>query len=123
MTGISDNAEGRQYFAYSNEKALENDYVKTNQSDMTVDFSSRTRLRNKIQNSMIDAYAFKLIIPGNILLYPSNIIHLNIISNLTGEKDIMLSGNVLVTSITHIISNADRTYKQVIETAKDSHSA
>ena len=123
LTGISDNAEGRQYFAYSNEKALENDYVKTNQSDMTVDFSSRTRLRNKIQNSMIDAYAFKLIIPGNILLYPSNVIHLNIISNLTGEKDIMLSGNVLVTSITHIISNADRTYKQVVETAKDSHSA
>ena len=90
---------------------------------MTVDFSSRTRLRNKIQNSMIDAYAFKLIIPGNILLYPSNVIHLNIISNLTGEKDIMLSGNVLVTSITHIISGAERTYKQVIETTKDSHSA
>ena len=123
LTGISDNAEGRQYFAYSNEKALENDYVKANQSDMTVDFSSRTRLRNKIQNSMIDAYAFKLIIPGNILLYPSNVIHLNIISNLTGEKDIMLSGNVLVTSITHIISGAERTYKQVIETTKDSHSA
>ena len=88
---------------------------------MRVDFSSRTRLRNKIQNSMIDAYAFKLVIPVNMLLYPSNVIHLNITSNLTGSKDNMLSGNVLITSITHIISGAERTYKQIVETTKDSH--
>ena len=88
---------------------------------MRVAYSSTTGLRNKIQNRMIDAYTFKLIIPGNILLYPSNVIHLNVTSNLTREQDRMLSGNVLVTSITHIISNADRTYKQVVETTKDSH--
>ena len=121
LTGISDNAEGRQYFAYTNEKALTNSYVKSNEPDMRVAYSSTTGLRNKIQNRMIDAYTFKLIIPGNILLYPSNVIHLNVTSNLTREQDRMLSGNVLVTSITHIISNADRTYKQVVETTKDSH--
>ena len=121
LSGIADNAEGKQYFAYTNEKALDNTYVENNQSDMSVDFSSRTRLRNKIQNYMIDAYVFKLIIPGNMLLYPSNVIHLNIISNLTGDKDNMLSGNVMVTSITHIISGAERTYKQIVETTKDSH--
>ncbi len=121
LSGISDNAEGKQYFAYSNEKTLDNNYVKSNQPKMRVDFSSRTRLRNKIQNSMIDAYVFKLVIPGNVLLYPSNVIHLNITSNLTGSKDNMLSGNVLITSITHIISGAERTYKQIVETTKDSH--
>ena len=121
MVGISNNAEGRQYFSYTNERALDNDYVKANQSNMRVDFSSKTRLRNKIQRSMIDAYAFRLTIPGNILLYPSNIIHLNIASNVTGEGDMMLSGNVLVTSVTHVISGAERTYKQIVETTKDSH--
>ena len=121
LVGISNNAEGRQYFSYTNERALDNDYVKANQSNMRVDFSSKTRLRNKIQRSMIDAYAFRLTIPGNILLYPSNIIHLNIASNVTGEGDMMLSGNVLVTSVTHVISGAERTYKQIVETTKDSH--
>jgi hypothetical protein len=118
---VSDSAEGSQYFNYTNERALENTYVKNNQSDMNVELSSKTRLRRIIQNNMLDAYVFKLVIPGNITLHPSNIININITSNRSREEDNMLSGKVMITSIAHVIGGASRTYRQVLETVKDSH--
>ena len=121
LQAVSDSAEGSQYFNYTNEKALENTYVKNNQSDMNIELSSKTRLKRIIQNNMLDAYVFKLVIPGNIILHPSNIININITSNRSGEEDNMLSGKVMITSIAHVIGGASRTYRQVLETVKDSH--
>ena len=121
LQAVSDSAEGSQYFNYTNERALENAYVENNQSDMNVELSSKTRLKRIIQNNMLDAYVFRLVIPGNILLHPSNIININITSNRSGEEDNMLSGKVMITSIAHVIGGASRTYRQVLETVKDSH--
>ena len=82
--------------------------------------SNITILSRIIQSSMMDSYTYKFDIPGNIALVPSNVINVEIPST-SGEIDIILSGNVLITSISHTISG-DGSYKQTIETIKDSFS-
>ena len=122
LPDTSDATVSNQYFNYVNisPNNQRNDYIKANNSDISIDHSNITRLSRIIQSSMMDSYTYKFDIPGNIALVPSNVINVEIPST-SGEIDIILSGNVLITSISHTISG-DGSYKQTIETIKDSFS-
>ena len=122
LPDTSDATVSNQYFNYVNisPNNQRNDYIKANNSDISIDHSNITRLSRIIQSSMMDSYTYKFDIPGNIALVPSNVINVEIPST-SGEIDIILSGNVLITSISHTISG-DGSYKQTIETLKDSFS-
>ena len=97
-----------------------NEYVKSFDPNMLAVESNKTRLRNIIQNSMMDAYVYRIKIPGNISILPSTVINVEFPSSETEGVDPIISGNVLVTSVNHLITGGGL-YKQTIETVKDSH--
>lgn len=122
---ISDPSMGNQYFNYVDNGMVvdneQNDYVKSFDPNLLATEPHLMRLRNIIQNSIMDAYVYKIKIPGNIALVPSSVIKVNIPSmGDGGNMDSILSGNVLITSVNHFIAS-DGLYKQTLETIKDSH--
>ena len=96
-----------------------NNYVKTNDPNRSIDYPSLTRLQSIMHIDMMNSYVYRFSIPGNIALVAGSIIDVQISSFQRKELDIILSGKVLITSVTHVISG-NGTYKQSIETAKDS---
>jgi len=124
LSDTSDSSQGNQYFNYVDNGMVEgnekNEYVKSFDPNMLAVESSKTRLRNIIQNSMMDAYVYRIKIPGNISILPSTVINVEFPSSETEGVDPIISGNVLVTSVNHLITGGGL-YKQTIETVKDSH--
>ena len=120
---ISDPKKGNQFFNYIDNGMVDNNqtntYVDTNDPNRSIDHSSLTRLQNILHIDMMNSYVYKFSIPGNIALVAGSIIDVQISSFQRKELDIILSGKVLITSVTHVISG-NGTYKQSIETAKDS---
>ena len=114
---------GNQFFNYIENGMVDNNqtntYVDTNDPNRSIDHSSLTRLQNILHIDMMNSYVYKFSIPGNIALVAGSIIDVQISSPQRKELDIILSGKVLITSVTHVISG-NGTYKQSIETAKDS---
>lgn len=111
--------EGNQYFAYTNETAMDNDYISESHSDMNIELTSETRLKRRLQLSMMNSYVLNMTIPGNVLLFIGDVIDIESTNTNTDKRSNMLSGNSLVTGITHIMSG-NRIYKQRVETVKDS---
>ena len=94
-------------------------YVTKYNPNRSIDHSSLTRLQSIMHIDMLNSYVYNFSIPGNIALVAGSIIDVQISSFQRKELDIILSGKVLITSVTHVISG-NGTYKQSIETAKDS---
>lgn len=112
--------EGNQYFSYTNETALDNEYVNEYQPDMHIELTSQTRLKRRIQLQMLNSYVINMTVPGNVLLFVGDVIEISAKSNQTKVPNSMISGRSIVTGITHLITASNRVYKQRIETVKDS---
>ena len=123
LQDISDPKRGNQFFNYIDNGMVDNNqsnsYVQTNDPDRAIDHSSLTRLQSNMHIDMLNSYVYRFSIPGNIALLAGNVIDIEISSPMRKDSDIILSGKVLITSVTHMLSG-NGTYKQAIETTKDS---
>lgn len=116
------NAGGNQFFTYTNEDALDNDYISERDAQMKIELSSETSLRRRLQIQSYDNNVFTIVIPGNPVLFVGDVIDVDIRISINGEerRHRTLSGNTMITQITHSITRSGK-YLQSLETVKDSN--
>jgi len=116
--------EGQQYFTYSDETIADNEYVSARDANIIPDLSSEFRTKRMIQNMSFANYVINMSIMGNILLFVGDVVRINMNSSFNKKSETphrMISGNSMVTAITHNINSGNQ-YNQSVELVKDSYS-
>lgn len=115
---------GNPFYAWSNEFSTQNEYIRQREGNMNVELTSQVALRRRLQLQSYNNNIFSITIPGNIFLFVGDVIDIDmkIVINNELRRHRTLSGNTLITSITHVITRGGK-YYQRLETSKDSNIA
>jgi hypothetical protein len=114
--------KGNPFYSWSNEFSKNNQYILDRDPFMQTELTSETSVRRRLQLQSYNNNVFSILISGNPFLFVGDVINVDMNISLNGNerKHRTLSGNTLITSISHVIQRSG-TYRQRLETSKDSN--